>query len=328
MTDVVLIGVGAIGSRHLQACKSLPSDMTIWAVEPSEESWQAAMTIWDGTASDSDPSLHRVSRIAELPEKQFDVAVVTVQANIRTAVLEEFLRARSVKKVILEKFLFQKKAEYQSVSDLLAEFNVPAWVNCPRRLWPGYIKIKHSLLKGEQLASMSVTGTGWDIGCNGVHFIDIFAFLADASEVRIDKVELAGAPQEAKRAGMYHISGIASGEFLDGNGGAVSFSMESKAGDLSPKSIVLKTVAGDDIDIEELGAAVVLSVNAGAKEETPILFQSVLTDKVVMELVKDGSCSLTPFAESSLHHLALIDPLNSALQEFIPGIESGYCPVT
>ncbi|NJM62856.1 MAG: alpha/beta hydrolase [Oscillatoriales cyanobacterium RU_3_3] len=58
----------------------------------------------------------------------------------------------------------------------LAAAGVKTWVNCPRRMQPAYHKLRQDL-HGHSPITMRVVGGGWGLACNGIHFLDLAAFL-------------------------------------------------------------------------------------------------------------------------------------------------------
>src|SRR5438105_2054054 len=143
MYRIAIIGVGQLGSRHLQAMVNLKIDAELFAVDPSTDSLQLAMERWKEVGGDAN-QVHFLERIEKLPS-QIDLAIVATSSSIRKEVVEELVAEHSIQYLILEKFLFQKENDYRDVQELLRKKKISCWVNCPRRLYPDYKKLKKDL---------------------------------------------------------------------------------------------------------------------------------------------------------------------------------------
>ena len=67
--------------------------------------------------------------------------------------------------------MFQKEEEFDIALNWFVEKNIRAWVNCPRRLFNIYQKIKNEIID-EDIITMTVFGGEWGLACNAIHYID------------------------------------------------------------------------------------------------------------------------------------------------------------
>lgn len=325
MYSVLIVGVGALGRRHLEACLALPDKhYVLTAVEPSDGNWAVA----EAAVNAIGKKVERVTSIAELPKTHFDVAVIATRSDIRATVLQELLSQVTLGALILEKVLFQKLDEYGSAADLIAAKGVPTWVNCPRRMWPGYIALKERY--GAEIVECIQLGHGWDIGCNGIHYLDIFDFLCGADGVRIGSFTLPVVPEPAKRPGMQHIFGRCAGT-LAANGREVPFVIEARK-DECPNFISLRLRDGTKIEIFEkeplMEVVLTDALGTAITEVFPTLYQSRLTNLAVENALESGDPGLTDYVKSRMLHEAFLSSLHQSLLKYIPDIAPGYCPVT
>ena len=107
---------------------------------------------------------------------------------IRAQVVKALL-TKKIGYLILEKVLFQDVASYYEIKDLLQLHAIPCWVNLPRRIFPFYQKLHAHLLPGKKF-TMAVEGGNWGLGCNALHFLDLFAYLCNSSNLIIDNINL------------------------------------------------------------------------------------------------------------------------------------------
>jgi len=327
LQTVLIVGAGAIGRRHIEACLKLPAnEFSLTVVEPNEANWAALTSVLHGV----ELTVTWVRNIAELPLAAYDIAVVATQADIRKAVVEQLLHHISLGGLVLEKVLFQNLSEYPIVEALISAKNVKTWVNCPRRQWPGYAALKARY--AADIVALEMLGCGWDIGCNGIHFLDLFSYLTNATGVQINSFDLPSPPQPAKREGMLHVSGRCTGVLTGLGNATVPFAIEAREGALAPSSVRLTLRDGSRVDIVEGGPEMVVTVNPNngttTVEAFPILFQSALTNKIAESVTTTGTCDLAGFAESCALHVAFLDSLNRALLPYMPQLPTGFCPIT
>lgn len=328
MKAVVLIGAGAIGCRHLQACALLPAEhYTVTVVEPADDRWVAAQGAWQQVAADRlAPALNRVRAIDDLPQAAIDVAVVATQAGVRAVVTQSLLEQRQVRNLVLEKVLFQHLRDYPAIAALLVKKNIPCWVNCARRMWPAYSLLKAQLADRE-IAAITVTGHDWDIGCNGIHFLDLCAFLLGGDDVRDGRAVL-DPPRPAKRPGLLHLTGRFEAEIQPAIAAPAPIVIESVPGAAGPMRITLQLRDGEVIRIEEGATTVSWTGTAGMKGSGAITFQSRLTNALVEQIAAGDPVKLASYGSSRRLHEAMLGAFATALRRFDPAIEQDFCPVT
>jgi hypothetical protein len=319
MFDIAIVGAGGFGLRHAQSCATLPADsFIVHVVDPSLSARQRV------AANLQDPSRIRWhSDVCSLPTT-LDVAIVATRADVRAAVVKVLLTHANVRNLVLEKVLFQKLSEYGEIRELLRCRRVPTWVNCPRRIFPTYQRLEQSLDKHE-IALLSASGCAWDLGCNGIHILDIFYFLAGATSVR-DLVLSITEVKPSKRSGLLHVDGRLQGTLIAHGGREVPFSISSDASVPGPIVLAIKT-ARDHISVAE-GPMITLRNSSGSTTEV-LPAQSTLSAELVRSLVVRASCGLTTFEESVALHEPFLRVVLQALagRGFIKDDEEA-CPIT
>lgn len=324
MREFLLVGAGQLGSRHLQALAQFDAaDMAISVVDPSPAALELARErLAQVTTSSRLRAVRYLPALADVPADRIDFAVIATGANCRLAVLRELLATRAVRALLLEKVLFQSVAELDEASALLAASAVPAWVNCPRRQFPGYRTLRDRLA-GEGALRLQVAGHNWGLACNAIHFIDLWAFLSGRHDYRLDAEGL-GASFPSKRPGFLEIAGR-----LAGGDGETRFELAVSV-DEAPASVQV------DIDTEHFAIVVEEAAGRcrltrkgdGAVEDIafPVLFQSQLTHLVATAALAGGAVPLTPFAESAALHRPLLAALLGAFRRQDPAL--ARCPIT
>jgi len=324
--NILLIGAGQLGSRHLQALSLIDREAAVDVVDPNLSSLETAkkrfLEVSKGTKI---REVNYYSSLNDIPDT-IDAAIVASNSNVRRKIIEDLLAAKNVRALILEKFLFQREEDFSAVHSLLTKKNVSAWVNCPRRMWPLYQNIKREL-QGEKPIEFMVTGTSWALGSNAVHMIDLFSFLCNSTDYQISFTDLDKTITQSKRSGYIEFTGRLSGEFSN----HVRFSIASYNGSGINLVIHLRSEKTDFIIKESEGKILTGKGNEGWKwkeEQFTVLFQSQLTHHAVENIIDTGSCDLTPYEESQKLHLPLLRTFMDHMQFSKPGELITSCPIT
>jgi predicted CoA-binding protein len=322
---IAILGAGQLGSRHLQALALLDETTEIYVVDPSSEGREIAQQRFEQIEGHQKHDLKLYSSLVDIEKSSLDLVIVATNSGIRAKVTEELLEVFQVNYLVLEKFLFQKESEYHEIGQLIKQHGVKAFVNCPRRMFPTYRKIK-DLIKDPADLQMEVIGNSWGLGCNSIHFIDLFQWLTgdDISNWTdyLDSGYIAG-----KRPGYIEFSGRMEGigdkghklSLTSYNGGKPNISVRLSTSD---KRFVIEEGLGkvwqEIISEEELKLT---EYNFESK------FQSALTNVVARQLFETGSCELTPFDDSVRSHLPF---LSAVLGHYNQTNEhkSKLCPIT
>lgn len=324
---ILVAGAGNLGIRHAQSVINgiESADIVIYDISlPAIEKACNFLTL-QAEESGFGGAIKGTTNLQDMVGRDIDICIVATTANVRFSVINEIVNNLRVKNFVLEKVLFQRAHEYAATLRLFKELNISAWVNCPRRMYPVYQQIK-TLLTEEPIRSIEVSGSGWGLACNSVHFIDLAAWLSNSVVNGVDITGLEPRLVESKRSGFYEVFGSLNVHFLNGP------SLELSCADDALKAPIV-TILTDQykIIVNESQGELQIIQTAEKKEiasntfKNP--FQSDLTAKVVEGISKNGVCELTDFKESCEVHL----PFVTALQEFFAAHSSDFpdrCPIT
>lgn len=320
-----IIGAGQLGSRHLQALALLESPIKINVVDPSQENLLMAKKRFEQINGYYKHSTSYFSSIDEIQDLTNDLVIIATNAQVRFSVLDKILCTLDVENLILEKVLFQQQSDYNKAHELLASTNSKAYVNCPRRLQSFYKKVKDSLKNRQSLLRLEVIGNNWGLGCNGIHFIDLFEFLTGET-VSSWQNDLDKSIFDSKRKGFKEFSGWVYGRSNTGNTISMGCFKEGYI------NVVLRiTTANKRFTIYEglnkyFEEDLSKTWNMG-EGKLEMAFQSNLTNKVVQSLIDSNQCLLTSYDVSKSLHVPFIQLL---LQHYnaINGTEELSCPIT
>jgi hypothetical protein len=323
MPNIGLIGAGALGSRHLQSLALSNRPLNIIVMDPSELSLKKAEELFYQIGDASKHKTIFTTDMLQFPEK-LDAVIVATSSNVRKVVIEQLVAQSNVKALILEKVLFQKIEDYKIISELLTNHNIKAWVNCPRRQFNFYNKLRGRLINASSI-EISISGSAWGLGCNAIHFLDLIAYLSGSDDMEIDITGLEKQYINSKRPGFLEIAGTITGKM----GRCKSYSITSYFQNDSPISIQITSDILKCVISEEKKKALVAeaSNNWDWTEETfQVPFQSQLTNLVLQDILDTGNCNLTDYDTSMYLHIKLQEPLIQYFTQL--GVEGKICPIT
>ncbi|HVE13990.1 MAG TPA: NAD(P)-binding domain-containing protein [Elusimicrobiota bacterium] len=322
MFKILIVGAGNIGRRHLQALLKLDSPVEICVVDPSPESLRLAKeSVGRGARGRVE-----LVRSKELPAGPRDLVVVATASDVRLAAASAAVRDVKPRFLILEKFLFQREKDYADFGRILRRSRTRCWVNCPRRLWPVYRGLRDAFA-GSTTMKLSLAGSRVGLGCNGIHIVDLLAFLFGRGplDLRFEARFLDGRIAPSKRPDFIEFTGM-----LVGAGGGAAIDLHSFAGHETPEVLTVSSDTANAV-VEEAGGLVRLSLSSRGWKWTQSRFkapyQSELTNAVAADLIRRGDCGLTPYAESASYHLALLKAFNAHLAR-VQGRAPAACPIT
>ncbi len=322
---IVVIGAGQLGSRHLQALALLEDPTDIYVVDPLVNSLNIANERFMQIEGHNKHEIKPLFGLGNMDEKKLDLVVVATNSGVRHQVVMELLSNFEVKFLLLEKFLFQRSAAYNEVEEKLAQTGTTCFVNCPRRMFPSYKKIK-GLLKPLESLHMVVVGNNWGLGCNGIHFVDLFQWLT-GEVIQVWTNELDPGFMESKRQGYIDFSGRISGKSENGH---ILSLICFKTG--RPNiSVRISTTSNRMVVSEGIGKYWHEQIGEQRLDleefEFTMLYQSQLTHIVAHQLFETGSCELTSYTDSVKTHLPFLEAMIKHYNKS-QKTTSDLCPIT
>jgi len=321
MNNIALIGAGNLGSRHLQALALLEDKFRIEVVDPNEYSISVARSRYLEVGR-NEKNIRYMSTVDEL-SKDITIAIIATSSFPRKRVIEELISKKNVRYLILEKVVFQIPEYFVEVGALLSKRKIKTWINCPRRIFRFYKSLQKEL-EGSNSINMIADGGEWGFASSSIHMLDLYGFLTKSDSYKI--IELTNFEMfDSKRDGYSEITGRLCLSCKKGN-----LIINSVRGSHKPLSIYITSDKKSCLIDEYRKKAWVTDIGNEVKEENfDLQYQSVLTNKIVHEIMETGSCSLTTFEESAQYHILL---LNAFLKEINKTTrEKGRikaCPIT
>lgn len=325
MNNIVLIGAGQLGSRHLQSLAKMDIPVSIDVVDPSLEQLETAKKRFEQIPEHINiPSVQYLNSLHDV-KKDIDLCVIATTADVRGKVTKELLVSKKVKNIIFEKVLFQSIQDYDEIGELLIKNEVSAWVNCPRRIYPFYVEIKKYFVAGERI-SCHVNGGDWGLASNSIHLIDLIAFYNGINDLKIDINGLDKTIYTNKRKGFLEFGGTLRICYSNGS----SLVLHSQSTSRTPVVISILSETFHMVVLESIAKALISSQrnNWGWEEvDVNIPFQSELTHLVATGILSEGHCGLTDFKDSAELHKPMVNAFRGYL-ELTTGQGYDNCPIT
>lgn len=316
MYNIAIIGIGAIGKRHLESILKLKMPLNIYIVDNDKVAIETARIL--------DEKYIIGGESVDILPKMLDIAIIATSSRPRRKVFEQLVTHSKVKYIIFEKVLFQRVEDYYEVDKILQENNIKAWVDCIRREMVLYQEIR-KYIENSNYFTFNLTGGNWGLACNGIHFLDLIQFLANEKFLTVDEVHLLPMISESKRHGYKEVYGRISGQA----GKCKHFNINCYSESNMPFMIDIEANDFRCMVIEGQNQMWYMSEKDGwtmiqKQIEAPMV--SKLSQIAVENILMTGNCNLTRYEESMQLHLEFIKHLIKFFED--NGMEKGICPIT
>lgn len=317
--NVVVIGVGALGKRHLSSIMQSELALNVFCYDINVK----ALENFEWEDTNHNKTLKMIHSLDLLPQK-VDFAVFAMTSSGRREMFDKLLENTVVKNILFEKVLFQRIEDYYHVKTKLDELKINAWVNCARRQMDSYNKLKHKLLGCSEM-EITISGGEWGLACNAIHLLDLVSYLSNCQELTIMDYDFMPGLFESKRQGYLEVYGTIDGKC----GKCKKFSITCMKGTDVPITITINTDKAQYYIIESKKK--IISMLSETKydidiAEFDIPYQSQMTQFVMEEVLLSGTSRLTRYDESAKLHIAYLDVLLDHFHE--NGMEGDSCLIT
>ena len=278
---ICIVGVGNIGMRYVQGISGKFPDAELFLVDCDTRLKELEKL-----------DLGNVKLFTSLDEidESIDLFVVATSCEPRLSIYKQCLD-RNPRYIILDKYLFKSREEFE---ECLTLTRVPTFVN----QWMYGSKTFDPLFE-EQARSVELTGSGWGLACNAVHWIDVFKRHMNITHLQVGSDTTIFKVFPSKRAGYEEIYGGL--VFVDRDSDK-TFRLIDKGDD--------SLVGAQEIRVD---GRVYLFDYASIKQDDNVLsnfpyFSEIIGD-IVSEIIDKGSCNLPLLEESISQHLLIEDIL-------------------
>jgi predicted dehydrogenase len=299
--NILVVGFGMMGCRHVQALLQNKEKFKVHVLEPSAENVETnAARIG---AKPEDCSWY--NSLGEVPP--VELAIVATSSAPRFNIVKTLIES-GCKFFLLEKIVFQSVDQFKEIMELMNANGVKAYCNFVNRYFEAYNEIKQELNADTHL-EMLVYGNAFGLGCNAIHYIDIFQYLTANNNLIIDSSSVSKIEIENRRGTQYR-------EFTG------TLKMKNDKGDKVTIIADPEFLGGVTINIRQGNKEYLLSeqsqkyysigVGSNDKKDFTITPTSRLSDKITLEIL-EGNCRLTRLEETFQSHQLLFEVFNNCL---------------
>lgn len=319
--NIVIIGAGQLGGRHLEGLLKSRFSLRVYIIDNSRKSLNRLIKTFKKTYYNETKSLTFHLDMNELPEL-VDVAIISTTADVRKQIIEQLISKLKIKNLVLEKILFQKKDDLPSIQGLLTKNNIDCWVNCPRRTFKIYKKLKSEL--GGQKIQMNFQGRDWGLACNAVHFIDLLVFFTGEDDLIFNNTGLHNRLYKSKRNRFKELKGSLTIQTKTGSRLVLIDDYKS-----SYKKELTISVQNKIYQIYESEnyMDVVKSNILQKKEKFKIPFQSQMTGDIVDEIILNKKSELVSYSKCVKYNYLMLESLLGHFSKINKDFKE-ICPIT
>lgn len=318
---VLIIGLGGIGYRHLQAVLKCETDMDIYAVDISVEAISNAKKYIAENCPNKNVFFY--TDINCFCNELFEVTIIATSSKIRKDVLETLMKnGNTLRNVIFEKVLFNNLKDYKNVNTLLRKNKINGFVNCTGRENVSYQKLRERM-KDAKYFKIMYRGANWGLACNSIHKIDLIAFLANyiGEDIQFDGSLIENKIYESKREGYIEFYGRFSGRL----GKNILFVFECSH-DESPLILDIFT----DKEIYSIKEGDKIICYDGVNIEIESFEQEYISNTsttIVDNLLNGKNIFLPTYEESMKYHIPMLE-MFMEVQERVTGENNYICDIT
>ncbi len=323
MVNILILGCGKIGSRHVQSLSKSKFALNIFIIDPSSQSVSATKNIFYSTVNNrSKIKLFVVTDISDI-NVNIEYLIIASNSKERSKLLSNSLNYLNPKNIILEKFLFSKISDYNKFTRIFDNMKTNVWVNEYMGYEFNFIK---KYFESEKNIKVQVIGN-WGLCCNAVHFIEIFHNLISRKKIYIHNCDFNNELKKSKRYGYYELYG--------------KIELVSESSDLLTmkcypelKEEIIKislTSSNSELECiwenENIKYKLHENGNLVVSDNHRVRRQSERTLELIEDLLKENKCNLPKYEIAKDHHLLVIEEFKKKFIELGLDIEEEV-PVT
>ncbi len=173
MINILVVGSGNVGSRHIQGLVKHNKKKFIHIVETSYKSKINTIK----RIKDINSNFHDYKFYKNIPiiNKKLNLIIISTKSGPRLTILKKILSVCNFENIILEKICFKNIKEFFDANKLLKLNKKVAYINFVRREFKFYKKLKKKI-NFKKTIFFQISGN-FNLASNLVHFLDLLDFL-------------------------------------------------------------------------------------------------------------------------------------------------------
>ena len=300
MSNILIVGIGGIGSRHLQGAAKSPLVNTIQCVDINNANIEIAAERLHEIQHNKKVSFHKTLKDIN---GDIDICIVATPAAPRKKIIFEILEHTNVSNFILEKVVFQSEEDFTSIIRCFAEKNISCWVNCHSRTEHRYRFIKNDLNRNFPIEIEALCPPNFNLASSMIHCLDLFCYFCDDYQIEIDASELDKEIYESKHPNCMEVKGNITARNSTGD------RLTIKPGPVTAQSYNIENNNTSYFSSEDINSFVVTTAKSKKVIDSKFLWQNSLTNLYIDDIVGKNDCKLPTLEESSKIHKIMFEAL-------------------
>ena len=285
--NILIIGFGNIGQRHFQSFYNLNKKFNIFIIEKKFK--KTANLIKNQYKINKKINIHIFNNLNKLKNHSFFLTILATNSDVRYFLFKKLINQFNSKHIILEKVLFKNLDELEKCVKLIENYSEKIWINLPRREYP-LMQYIYSKLDLKKKIYIEFSGFRWGIASNMIHFLDLFKWMTKANKITFrDKLD--SKIYNAKRKGFYEVRGKII--FKDQNNNKLKI-----IDDINFKKNKFEIKNKNQVFLIKDNILHIISKKKKSAILFPNNFQSNLTSKIYLSLLKNNFCKLPELKNS------------------------------
>jgi len=318
MKNILVVGAGSIGQRHIESIGKLKYSFNIHVVDLIDSHLTIAKSLFFGNIKKfKNKNFFSYKKLPKI-NNEIDVVIIATTVDVRKEILNKLLKINKVKYLILEKMAFDNIKDFKKALSITKQKKIPTYVNFTRRLNSFYLNLKNHLKKQKNIY-FSVVGNNWGLASNSFHNLDLFIFLTGCKKIKNISSKIDKKFYKTARKNFIDVKGhfTFSNEFGD------IIYMEDFRNPNSPKNsmygggIKIETELNTYIIYESFEKVVVIDNKYNANLKIKKIYlekQSELTFKIIKNIFNKKPIKLPSLEESFISHKAILLNLDNYLK--------------
>jgi len=200
MINIMIVGLGSIGNRHLESILKININKNIFLIDPKYYSNNQTPI-----PNTSNTKILKFSKISNF-NKIFDLVIISTNSDVRFEITKNLFKSNKFKNLLLEKVSFTKPVQYNIINKKAKQYNTKVFVNYPRPMWKSYINLK-KIIKNEDIIDINFSSFSWHLCSNSLHYINLFNFLTNTDSINFDYHRILNRYFKSKRNSFYELKG-------------------------------------------------------------------------------------------------------------------------
>lgn len=165
MKNILLVGTGNIGQRHLEGLARIREQVNIYIFDKKKNS-----------INFKQKNFFFLKNLKSIKNFNFDLVIISTDSQPRFKIFHYISSQNNLKNIIFEKVVFQSVQQFKKAINIIKLKKIKAWVNCTRREMFFFQNLK-KVLRKEKKIEMIFKSSKWEMGSNIIHYLDLFSFL-------------------------------------------------------------------------------------------------------------------------------------------------------